>query len=155
MFLEPSAEGLVAPVKEFQFAVVAKSSNPEAGGNDADNMKILTVPIEVETDTVSLSGISTPSQVEVNTSSIDVDISTLGSEAELGEQVEHVYQIINKGRNEITESEVTILWPSYNEEKQHLLYLLEFTQEANKGRVTCNAVPDLDPLNILVSLYFR
>ena len=45
IILQPREDGLIRPISEFTFSLLASSSNPEKGDNDRDNRQIFRVPI--------------------------------------------------------------------------------------------------------------
>ena len=141
----PSSEGFDTPVSEFSFLINAKSSNPEEGSDDSDNWEEYTVPIRVETD-FRVTGKSDPVEVEYNISAPLA--SKYEYEDEIGEEIFHIYDVKNKGPSTISEAEVHILWPSYNDYGDHLLYLLGF--EYDRERVTCESYKNLNPLAVKV-----
>merc|ERR1711892_445025 len=145
VFVQPSSEGLEDPVSEFSFAILAKSSNPEEGSDDGDNWATYTVPIRVETD-FRVTGKSTPAQVEYNISAPLPD--RYDYEDEIGEPVNHIYDVKNRGPSSISEAEVYILWPSFNEYGDHLLYLLGFDYDRKKA--FCEPIKNLNPLAVTV-----
>lgn len=129
--------------------MVAKSSNPEEGQDSSDNIIMLSVPIRVETD-FRITGKSTPPQVEYNISFPLPD--KYEYEDEIGEEVVHVYEVRNKGPSSISEAEFYIMWPSFNDYGDHLLYLLGF--EYNSDQLQCEPIKNLNPLNVKVSTVF-
>ena len=143
--MQPSSEGLEDPVSEFSFAILAKSSNPEESSDDNDNWATYTVPIRVETD-FRVTGKSNPAQVEYNISAPLPD--RYDYEDEIGEAVNHIYDVKNKGPSSISEAEVYILWPSFNEYGDHLLYLLGFDYDRKKA--FCEPIKNLNPLAVKV-----
>jgi len=145
VFVQPSSEGLEDPVSEFSFAILAKSSNPEESSDDNDNWATYTVPIRVETD-FRVTGKSNPAQVEYNISAPLPD--RYDYEDEIGEAVNHIYDVKNKGPSSISEAEVYILWPSFNEYGDHLLYLLGFDYDRKKA--FCEPIKNLNPLAVKV-----
>ena len=88
--------------------------------------------MEVHTDW-RVTGTSKPSQVEYNNTQEMPDKYTF--EEELGEEVIHVYDIKNRGPSTIQEAEVFILWPSFDNNKDHLLYLLGVDFGGDDGKV--------------------
>ena len=98
----------------------------------------------VETDW-RVTGTSKPSQVEYNITQEIPDKYKF--EEELGEEVIHVYAINNPGPSTIQEAEVFILWPSFNENKDHLLYLLD-VDRGESDRVTCERIENINPLYV-------
>ena len=147
IFVMPSSEGLDTPVSEFSFLIRAKSSNPEADSDDQDNVATYTVPIRVETD-FRVTGKSNPVEVEYNISAPLPD--KYDYEDEIGESVNHIYDVKNKGPSSISEAEVYILWPSFNEYEDHLLYLLGLAYDNNKA--SCEPFKNLNPLAVKVRL---
>ena len=146
--MQPSSEGHEDPVSEFSFSILAKSSNPEEGSNDNDNWATYTVPIRVETD-FRVTGKSNPAQVEYNISAPLPN--RYDYEDEIGEAVDHIYDVKNKGPSSISEAEVYILWPSFNEYGDHLLYLLGFDYDRKKA--FCEPIKNRNPLSVKVNLY--
>jgi len=143
VFVQPSSEGHEDPVSEFSFSILAKSSNPEEGSNDNDNWATYTVPIRVETD-FRVTGKSNPAQVEYNISAPLPN--RYDYEDEIGEAVDHIYDVKNKGPSSISEAEVYILWPSFNEYGDHLLYLLGFDYDRKKA--FCEPIKNRNPLSV-------
>ncbi len=108
-------------------------------------MATFSVPIRVETD-FRVTGLSTPPQVEYN---ISVPLpDKYEFEEDIGEVVSHVYDVKNKGPSSISEAEVYILWPSFNDYGDHLLYLLGF--DYDNTRAKCESVKNLNPLSLKV-----
>ncbi len=67
----------------------------------------------------------------------------------LGEEIFHIYELKNRGPSTIQEAEVYILWPSFDESKKHLLYLLGVQSEPS-DRVVCKSVANINPLYVKV-----
>jgi integrin alpha 8 len=67
----------------------------------------------------------------------------------IGEEIYHIYELKNRGPSTIQEAEVYILWPSFDEDKKHLLYLLGVQSEP-QDKVTCKPVPNINPLYVKV-----
>ena len=109
-----------------------------------DNQRLIRIPVAVETDW-RVTGTSKPSQVEYNITQEIPD--KYKYEEELGEEVTHVYAINNPGPSTIQEAEVFILWPSFNENKDHLLYLLD-VDRGEGDRVTCERIENINPLYV-------
>ena len=109
-----------------------------------DNQRLIRIPVAVETDW-RVTGTSKPSQVEYNITQEIPDKYKF--EEELGEEVTHVYAINNPGPSTIQEAEVFILWPSFNENKDHLLYLLD-VDRGEGDRVTCERIENINPLYV-------
>ena len=144
--LQPQAEEVDEPISEFRFAISARSSNPEAGTDDEDNHIILAVPIRVETN-FRVTGLSTPPEVSYNIS--EPLPSRYEFEEDIGEVVIHTYDVRNKGPSAISEAEVYILWPSFNDYGDHLLYLLGFDYDHSLAK--CESVKNLNPLSLKVN----
>ena len=70
---------------------------------------------------------------------------TLMFNAISGEEIYHIYELKNRGPSNNLEAEVYILWPSFDEDKHHLLYLLGVNTEPS-DRVTCKPIPNVNPL---------
>ena len=142
VFVQPFLEGLEeSEVSDITFAVRVKSSNPEAGNDNFDNEKIIAIPIRVETD-IRITGKSEPTEMEYNVSAPLPTNYT--KETEIGEIVSHIYNVRNKGPSPIVEAIVHILWPSFNNEGGHLLYLLGF--EFDQTKMVCENIKNLDPI---------
>ena len=148
MFLQPTSGELQDPVSEFSFTVLAKSSNPEEGTDDRDNIQSFSVPIRVETD-FRIFGNSNPAQVEFNISAPLPDKYEFVEQ--VGDSVEHIYDVKNKGPSSISLAEVYILWPSYNDYGEHLLYLLGF--EYDKKLASCEPLKNYNPDSLKVSCH--
>ena len=147
IYVMPKSDGFVdTPVSEFSFLINARSSNPEEG-SEADNMEQYTVPIRVETD-FRVTGKSDPLEVEYNISAPLPDKYEV--EDDIGEEVSHIYDVKNKGPTSISEAEVYILWPSFNEYEDHLLYLLGF--EYDNQKAFCEPFKNLNPLMVKVMI---
>ena len=66
-----------------------------------------------------------------------------------GEEIYHIYELKNRGPSTIQEAEVYILWPSFDDEKKHLLYLLGVQSEP-QDKVTCKSIANINPLYVKV-----
>ena len=89
-----------------------------------------------------VSGSSRPAYVEYNMSAPVPEKYYV--EDQIGEEVIHIYDLKNKGPSTIQEAEVFILWPSFDEYKEHLLYLLGVNY--NRSQVTCSSIKNINPL---------
>ena len=74
-------------------------------------------------------------------------------EDQLGEEVIHVYDLKNKGPATIQEAEVFILWPSFGDYKEHLLYLLGV--DYDRSKVTCQPIKNINPDYVQVHLRWK
>ena len=104
--------------------------------------------LRVETS-FRVTGVSKPDQVTYNISEAVVDKYEVVED--IGEEVKHVYQVTNKGPSAINEAEVYILWPSFNDNGDDLLYLTGLYYDQSKA--TCEPVKNLNPLSLKVKCY--
>lgn len=111
-----------------------------------DNRRLIRIPVTVSTDW-RVTGTSKPGQVEYNISQEIPDKYYF--EDELGEEVFHVYDVKNRGPSTIQEAEVFILWPSFNDNGDHLLYLLNVDYDKSKAK--CQSIDNINPLYVKVS----
>jgi integrin alpha 8 len=143
IFLQPTEDNQEEYLNEYAFFMAANSSNPEDGLANQDNQRLIRVPVSISTDW-RVTGTSKPDHVEYN---ITEDLpDKYKFEDELGEEVFHVYDVKNRGPSTIQEAEVFILWPSFNDDGQHLLYLLGVEYDVNK--VTCQKIDNINPLYV-------
>jgi len=130
----------------YEFYVTLNSTNPEEIYAKGDNAKLISLPIRVQTD-MKVFGVSNPQPVRYNASQWQRE-EEFKSEAEIGPEVFHIYEIKCQGPSNIESAEVTILWPSYLHEEQHFLYLLE--QPFVDGPGECDPVEDVNPLALTI-----
>ena len=64
-----------------------------------------------------------------------------------------MYDLKNKGPATIQEAEVFILWPSFGDYKEHLLYLLGV--DYDRSKVTCQPIKNINPDYVQVHTYIR
>lgn len=76
---------------------------------------------------------SYPKEVQYNSSRYTAE--EIRRESDIGPQVTHVYNLINKGPATIDESEIFILWPYQTLADKDFLYLLD--QPHTLGNVKC------------------
>ena len=67
-------------------------------------------------------------------------------EDQLGEEVIHVYNLKNHGPSDALETEVFILWPSFDDYGEPLLYLLGMEYDGSKA--TCDQPKNINPLYV-------
>lgn len=147
---EPARYGdFVSP--DFTFMANVNSTNPEQdSAHMDDNQVVVGIPIRVEVNLV-LSGSSNPPLVVHNSTHSQVNsqlMRTRLSEADLGPEVYHLYQLQNRGPSTINDIALTILWPTKTKEGNYLLYLVDEPQTSDK--VKCKPAPDdaINPLNL-------
>jgi len=136
----------VFTVPDFTFVATVNSTNPELDDRHReDNHVAIGIPIHVEVNLV-LSGNSNPPLVAHNSSKDSVKMKL--TEADIGPEVYHVYQLQNRGPSTINDIAVTILWPTKTKEGNYLLYLVDEPQTSDKVR--CKPAPDdaINPLNL-------
>lgn len=138
---------------DFTFVGTVNSTNPEQDDRHReDNTVALGIPIKVEVNLV-LSGNSNPASVVYNSSQIATDLSRPRlTEADLGDEIYHIYQLQNKGPSTIHDIALSILWPSKTKEGKHLLYLVD--EPLTSGKVRCRPAPE-DAINPLGLKYLR
>ena len=91
-----------------------------------------------------MTGKSEPAEMEYNISAPLP--SKYVSEDEIGDIVNHIYDVKNKGPSSISEAMVHIFWPSFNDNGEHLLYLLGF--EYDQKKAVCEQIKNLNPLAV-------
>ena len=143
--MKPTEENQDLFLEEYRFLTAVNSTNPEEGSDNQDNQRLIRVPVSVSTDW-RVTGTSKPAQVEYNISQEIPDKYYF--EDELGEEIFHVYDVKNRGPSTIQEADVFILWPSNNENGDHLLYLLGV--EYNSQKVRCENIENINPLYVKV-----
>ncbi|XP_065564582.1 integrin alpha-PS2-like isoform X3 [Artemia franciscana] len=130
------------PKSSLTFVLEANSTNPENEEDLDDNVRYLSVPIKVETELI-IRGLSQPDTVYYNKSLYEKTPKV--HESEIGPEVMHIYEIINKGPSDISQAEVHILWPSMNLAGDHLLYLVDFPEIT--GPAECSKI-EVNPLRL-------
>lgn len=134
---------------DFTFLATVNSTNPEQEGHREDNQVEVGIPIRVDTNLV-ISGSSKPPSVDHNlTRSLQATMSdnkTKFSETEIGQEVFHVYQLLNKGPSTINDIALTIFWPSKAADNRDLLYLVDepITDKAVKCKPAAEKINPLD-----------
>lgn len=148
---EPAKGMFSAP--DFTFVATVNSTNPELDDKAReDNQVAIGIPIKVEVNLV-LSGNSNPASVLHNsTYSMNNLNKQKLSEADIGQEVTHTYQLQNRGPSTINDIALTILWPTKTKDGQYLLYLVDEPQTSDK--VICKPAPK-DAINPLGYKYLR
>ncbi|CAK9302561.1 unnamed protein product [Gordionus sp. m RMFG-2023] len=109
---------------DLNFLIFLNSTNAEDESTLSDNVKTLRIPVETTSDLV-LFGASIPDQI-LFPRERHITPEQYVNETNVGPQVVHVYEIINKGYTTILKADLTILWPSYILKKNaRLFYLME------------------------------
>lgn len=158
---EPARGQFTSP--DFTFVGQVNSTNPEMDDRHReDNQVAIGIPIKVEVQLV-LSGNSQPPLI-VHNSSLITSSATIGSggssnlkpaklsEADIGPEVYHIYQLQNRGPSTINDIALTILWPTKNNEGKYLLYLVD--EPFTSDKVKCRPAPE-DSINPLSLRYLR
>ncbi|VDM40683.1 unnamed protein product [Toxocara canis] len=124
-----------ASMEEVVVKMSVNSTNAEHEGRDIDNEMNVRIPLEVKAQ-LSLVGRSTPEQLDYS-----IRNRTAGSDAifdsEIGPVVSHLYQVINRGPSAISGASLDVIWPSFAENGQHLLYLIDVPQVNDASKVKC------------------
>lgn len=175
---EPARSGQLSQA-DFTFAGLVNSTNPELDERHReDNQVQIGIPIRVDFS-LQLSGNSQPSrwvhnathqqlqqqrqlaaqqqqqaiqqnqQIQVASGSELVVTKPRMSEADVGPEIYHNYQLQNKGPSTINDIALTILWPTKTQDgNDYLLYLVDEPQTNNK--VKCKPAPDdaINPLGL-------
>lgn len=128
---------------DFTFYGEVNSTNPEQDDRHReDNHMEVGIPIRVEANLV-LSGNSQPSQVLHNTTyhqamRLENEQRNIRpgrkSEADVGPEIYHTYQLQNRGPSTINDIAVTILWPTNTTTGEYLLYLVDEPFTSDKVR---------------------
>ncbi|XP_067141293.1 integrin alpha-PS2-like [Centruroides vittatus] len=114
------AKKMINYIEGFQFNFTVNSTNAELPDRVFDNKQEVYLPVEVEAE-LSIHGASDPELVSYNKS--DPIPEEKFSEEDVGPEVTHIYELRNKGPSTIKTANIYILWPTYNLEKEFLLYL--------------------------------
>ncbi|MFH4978695.1 hypothetical protein AB6A40_005404 [Gnathostoma spinigerum] len=142
--IDPTAEEAVIKMS-------VNSTNEEASGHESDNMISVAVPLEIKAQ-LSLIGRSNPEQLDYS-----IRNRTKGDEAtfdfEIGPVVSHLYQVINRGPSAISGASLDIIWPSFSETGDHLLYLIDVPRVSDPSKVKCRVKQgqNVNPESLLVS----
>lgn len=148
---EPARGVFTSP--DFTFVAQVNSTNPELDDRHReDNQVFIGIPIRVEINLV-LSGNSNPTLIIHNSTSSSGAIARQKlSEADLGPEVYHTYQLQNRGPSTINDIALTILWPTKSNDGDYLLYLVD--EPLTNEKVRCKPSPD-DTINPLGLRYLR
>ena len=144
IYLMPSLEGFKTPGSELSFRISVNSANPEMQSDYQDNYEDFTVPIRLENH-LEVAGKSDPLEVEYKKS-----YNTLYErEEDIGEEILHLYDVRNTGPFTISEAEVDILWPSYDDDGGHLLYLMGLESDREGVKCRSDQAFNFNPLHVL------
>ncbi|XP_019873902.1 integrin alpha-PS2 isoform X2 [Aethina tumida] len=117
--------------QSYEFDMSVNSTNPEKD-TYKDNNRHFSIKIWIDSK-LDLLGVSYPKEVQYNSSRYTAE--EIRRESDIGPQVTHVYNLINKGPATIDESEIFILWPYQTLADKDFLYLLD--QPHTLGNVKC------------------
>ncbi|XP_033126907.1 integrin alpha-8-like [Anneissia japonica] len=107
-----------------KIAMSVGSSNAEAAGQTYNNDVNITVPVDLQFS-ISLKGVSKPGQLKFSN---EVDkVLNYTKEEQIGDEVEHFYEIRNTNTSYFGTTELVILFPMKNKEDEYLLYLTSIT----------------------------
>lgn len=147
IIMEP-ARGMFSS-QDFTFEATVNSTNPELDDRHReDNKMVIGIPIRVKVDLV-LSGNSNPASIVYNSSQPSGSkLAEPLTEADLGDEIYHIYQLQNRGPSTIHDIALTIVWPTKTKDGKYLLYLVD--EPLTSGKVSCKPAPDntINPLNL-------
>jgi len=148
ILLQPTVNFL-EDVSSFEMSLAVNSSNPDRAETSADNQVQFSLPVRVKTD-LRIRGLPVPNLVTYNKTSYEIEDEIL-DETDIGPEVTHIYQVENRGPSDIEEAEVYILWPSFRQLDDPLLYLTAQPQIEGPGR--CQYVSDVNTHNIKIDRF--
>jgi len=148
ILLQPTVNFL-EDVSSFEMSLSVNSSNQDSALTAQDNRVQFNLPVRVKTD-LRIRGLPVPSLVTYNKTSYKSDDEIL-HETEVGPEVTHIYQVENRGPSDIEEAQVYILWPSFRQADDPLLYLT--TQPQIEGAGKCQFVVDVNTHNIKIDRF--
>jgi len=148
ILLQPTVNFL-KDVSSMEMMMTVNSSNPDAVTAAKDNHVAFSLPVRIKTD-LRIRGISLPDMVRYNKSSYAAEDEIL-DEVDIGPEITHIYQVENRGPSDIVSAEVYILWPSFRQNDDPLLYLT--AQPSIEGAGRCQYVSDVNTFNIKVDRY--
>merc|ERR1719443_2523481 len=125
------------------------SSNPDSIETKTDNVVQFSLPVRVKTD-LRIRGLPVPTLVTYNKTSYELE-NEMMDETDIGPEVTHIYQVENRGPSDIEEAEVYILWPSFRQVDDPLLYLTAQPQIEGPGK--CQFVVDVNTHNIKIDRF--
>uniref|UniRef100_A0A915C439 Integrin alpha-2 domain-containing protein n=1 Tax=Parascaris univalens TaxID=6257 RepID=A0A915C439_PARUN len=124
-----------ATVEEVLVKMSVNSTNAEQEGREFDNEMTVRIPIEVKAQ-LSLVGRSTPEQLDYSIRNRTAAADAI-FDSEIGPVVSHLYQVINRGPSAVSGAWLDIIWPSFAENGEHLLYLIDVPQVSDSSKVKC------------------
>lgn len=136
-----------------KFHIHLNTSNSEAFNDTGNNSGDISIPVKAAADVIIL-GKSTPDQIIYNSSQGDeirekyMYNNTIIS---IGPAVEHLYEVRNRGDSDISTSRLTIRWPSYDDNGNTLLKLLELPKViSGEGSCTTQEITPTDTYHTLI-----
>jgi len=148
ILLQPTVNFL-EDVSSFEMSLAVNSSNQDSSETLSDNHVQFSLPVRVKTD-LRIRGLPVPTLVTYNKTSYKSDDEIL-HETDIGPEVTHIYQVENRGPSNIEEAQVYILWPSFRQVDDPLLYLTAQPQIEGPGK--CQFVVDVNTHNIKIDRF--
>ncbi|XP_063706584.1 integrin alpha-PS2 [Culicoides brevitarsis] len=147
VILQPTKEATQAP--SYDLEMIVNSTNPELDQTDFNNRIKKNIGIWIETNltifgTSVISGTS-ETKIEYNTTEY-LAVENATTEAEIGPQTVHIYNIQNTGPSRIQESELYILWPYATQDNKPFVYLLNDPE--THGNIKCERAPHINEYNL-------
>ncbi|XP_071942317.1 integrin alpha-8-like [Antedon mediterranea] len=129
--LRPTSEEMIGKYNTMTIEMHVTSSNAEPEGTVFNNVVNVTVPVALQFS-LSLKGVSKPSQLKL---SEDLKVLTEypkdTPEELVGDEVEHFYEIRNTNESSFGKTELVILFPTKNQDDEHLLYLTSISSDGD------------------------
>lgn len=144
---EPARGVFTSP--DFTFVAQVNSTNPELDDRHReDNSVYIGIPIRVEVSLV-ITGNSNPLSIVHDTNRYSRSLTKQKlTEADLGPEVYHIYQLQNRGPSTIYDIALTILWPTKTNEGRYLLYLVDEPLTNERVRCRPSAKDAINPLGL-------
>ncbi|XP_064455388.1 integrin alpha-PS2-like [Ornithodoros turicata] len=136
---------LVPTASDLNITLLVNSTNPENESSIADNSVTFQLPVRVKVN-MTIRGTSFPQQIFFNQSGIEE--RKVVYDTDIGPEVKHVYEIINRGPSLVREAEIFLMWPTHNIHDDPLLYLIDYPQV--RGNCHCENIREgiLNPRHI-------
>lgn len=147
VILQPTKEATQAP--SYDLTMIVNSTNPELDQTGFNNRITKNIGIWIETNltifgTSVISGTS-ETKILYNTTEYTV-AENATTEAEIGPQTVHIYNIQNTGPSRIQEAELYILWPYATQDNKPFVYLLNDPEI--HGNIRCERAPHINEYNL-------
>lgn len=147
VFFQPTKEATQAP--SYDLNMIVNSTNPELDHTNDNNRIKKNIGIWIETNltifgTSVISG--TPETKILYNSTEFVAMENATTEAEIGPQTVHIYNIQNTGPSRIQEGELYILWPYATQDNKPFVYLLNDPEI--HGNIKCEPAPHVNEYNL-------